>query len=97
MRSYLEKHRQLYGRIGAIIALIVAGVYLVVVPSEALEATGMQRLVLLYGHALCWILLSMTSYLWGMRKHKKLPEIFAYSALITYIIFISTLIVAKSI
>jgi len=96
MRSYLEKHRLLYGRIGAIIALIIAVIYLVVVPGEALESSGVQKLVLLYGHSLCWILLSMASYLWGVKKHKKLSEFFAYSALITYIIFISTLMITKS-
>ena len=64
MRSYLEKHRLLYGHIGAIIALIVAVIYFVVIPGEVLEASGMQKLVLLYGHSLCWVLLSIASYLW---------------------------------
>lgn len=44
MRSYLEKHRLLYGHIGAIIALIIAVIYLVVIPGEVLEASGMQKL-----------------------------------------------------
>jgi flagellar biogenesis protein FliO len=36
MRSYLEKYRLLYGHIGAIIALIIAVIYLVVIPGEVL-------------------------------------------------------------
>lgn len=96
MRSYLEKHRLLYGHIGAIIALIIAVIYFVVIPGEVLEASGMQKLVLLYGHSLCWVLLSIASYLWGMKKHRKLTALFAYSALITYIIFIGTLMITKS-
>ena len=95
MRSYLEKHRLLYGHIGAIIALIVAVIYLVVIPGEVLEASGIQKLVLLYGHSLCWVLLSIASYLWGIKKHRKLTAFFAYLAFITYIIFISTLLLTK--
>ena len=96
MRSHLEKHRLLYGHIGAIIALIVAAIYFVVIPDEVLEASGVQKQVLLNGHSLCWVLLSIASNLWGMKKHKKLTAFFAYSALITYIIFICTLMITKS-
>ena len=96
MRSYLEKYRLLYGHIGAIIALIIAVIYFVVIPGEALEASGIQKLVLLYGHSLCWVLLSIASYLWGMKKHRKLTAFFAYSAFITYILFISILMITKS-
>ena len=96
MRSCLEKRRLLYGHVGAIIALIIAVIYIVVIPGEVLKASGMQKLVLLYGHSLCWVLLSMASCLWGMKKHKKLTAFFAYSALITYIIFIGILMITKS-
>ena len=96
MRSYLEKHRLLYGHIGAIIALIIAAIYFAVIPGEVFEASGMQKLVLSYGRPLCWVLLSIASYLWGMKRHKKLTAFFAYSALITYIIFIGILMITKS-
>ena len=96
MRSYLEKHRLLYGYVGAIIALIIAAVYFVVIPGEVLEASGVQKQVLLYGHSLCWVLLSIASCLWGMKKHRKLMAFFAYSAFITYIIFIVILMITKS-
>ena len=96
MRSYLEKHRLLYGHIGALIALIIAVIYFVVIPGEVLEASGMQKLVLLYGHSLCWVLLSIASYLWGMKKYRKLTAFFAYSAFITYVIFIGILMITKS-
>ena len=76
MRSYLEKHRLLYGHIGAIIALIIAVIYLVVIPGEVLEVSGMQKLVLLYGHSLCWVLLSIAIYLWGHEKAQKVDGIF---------------------
>lgn len=96
MNSYLEKHRLLYGHIGAIIALISAAIYFVVIPGEVLGVSGMQKLVLLYRHSLCWVLLSIASYLWGMKKHRKLTAFFAYSAFITYVIFICTLMISKS-
>ena len=92
----MKKHRLLYGHIGAIIALIIAVIYLVVIPGEVLEVSGMQKLVLLYVHSLYWVLLSIASYLWGMKKHRKLTAFYAYSALITYIIFISILMITKS-
>ena len=94
MRSYIEKHRLLCGYVGAIIALIIAVIYFVVIPGEVLEASGMQKLVLLYGHSLCWVLLSIAIYLWGMKKHKKLTAFFAYAAFVTYIIFIGIVIIA---
>ena len=94
--SYLEKHRLLYGHIGAIIALIIAVIYIVVIPGEVLEASGIQKLVLIYGHSICWVLLSIASYLWGMKKHRKLTAFFAYSAFVTYIIFIGILMITKS-
>ena len=96
MRSYLEKYRLLYGHISAIIALIIAVIYFVVIPGEVLEASGIQKLVLLYGHSLCWVLLGIASYLWGMKKHRKLTAFFAYSAFITYVIFIGILLITKS-
>ena len=95
MRSYVEKHRLLYGHIGATIALTVAVIYLVVIPGETLEASGIQKLILLYGHSLCWVLLSIASYLWSMKKHRKLTAFFGYSAFVTYIIFIGTLLLTK--
>ena len=90
MRSHLEKHRLLYGHIGAIIALIVAAIYFVVIPDEVLEASGVQKQVLLNGHSLCWVLLSIASYLWGMKKHRKLTA-FLHMQHLLRILFLSAL------
>lgn len=95
MKNFLEKHRRPYGIFGAIAALVIAIIYLAVVPIEAPGDTGLQQLILRYGHSLCWILLGAASFLWGMKNGRRLSELFAYSALCVYVIFIATFMFAK--
>lgn len=93
MKSNLEKHRGLFGVVGGIIALIIAVIYLKVIPEEAATANGFQKMILIYGHSLCWILLSAASILWATIKKNKWSAILAYAALITYFIFMGTLLI----
>ena len=95
MKSYLEKHHKLFGIGGGIIAFVVAVIYLKVIPEEASSASGLQKIILSYGHSLCWILLSGASSLWAITGKNDLSKILAYMALGTYIIFMSTLLITK--
>lgn len=95
MNIGLVKYRKLYGCLGAILAAIIAGLYIAVIPDEASEATGIQKLILIYGHSTCWILLSATSLLWAFTKNKNSTKFLAYAALMSYIAFISTLLLTK--
>ena len=95
MKSYLKKHHRLFGTLGGIIAFIVAVIYLKVIPEEASSASGLQKIILTYGHPLCWILLSGASSLWAITAENKLSKILVYTALVVYIIFIGTLLLTK--
>ena len=95
MKSYLEKHHRLFGIGGGIIAFVVAVIYLKVIPEEASSASGLQKIILTYGHSLCWILLCGASIGWAVVKKNKWSKILAYTALVVYIIFISTLLLTK--
>lgn len=95
MKSYLEKHHRLFGIGGGIIAFVVAVIYLKVIPEEVSGASGLQKIILTYGHSLCWILLCGASILWAITVKNNLSKILAYMALGTYIIFMSTLLITK--
>ena len=95
MKSYLEKHRRFFGIVGGMIAFVVAIIYLKVIPEEASTVSGLQKIILIYGHSLCWILLSAASSLWAATEKDMLSKILAYTALVVYIIFISTLLLTK--
>lgn len=95
MKSYLEQHHRLFGVIGGVIALIVAVIYLKVTPVEVSIVEGYQHIILVYGHSVCWILLSVASILWAILKKNKWSEFLALAALLTYVIFLGTLLSIK--
>lgn len=84
------------GLLCAGLACMVAAVYIVIVPSEASDSSGLQKIILLYSHALCWIFLSGASVLWALRKGRKAPAYVAYAALAVYVLFMVTLLMAKN-
>lgn len=89
------KHRLFFGFAGAPVAFAVAVVYYFIVPEEVYRVSAFQKIILTYGHSLCWILLSLAILLWGMNKARKWSAFFAYTALGIYIVFISTLLIEK--
>lgn len=95
MRSHLEKHHRLFGIVGGVIAFVIAVIYLKVIPAEVSSASGLQKIILTYGHSLCWILLGGASSLWAITEKNDLSKILAYTALVVYVIFISTLLLTK--
>ena len=88
-------HHRLFGIVAGVIAFVIAVIYLKVIPAEVSSASGLQKIILIYGHSLCWILLSGASSLWAITAKSKLSKILACSALVVYIIFISTLLLTK--
>ena len=95
MKNYLEKHHKTFGGLGAIIAFVVAVIYLVVVPGGSADAGWLQEIILAYGHSLCWFLLSAASTLWAINKINRWSAPLAYTALIVYVIFMSTLLITE--
>ena len=88
-------HHRLFGIVGGVIAFVIAVIYLKVIPAEVSSASGLQKIILTYGHSLCWILLGGASSLWAITEKNDLSKILAYTALVVYIFFISTLLLTK--
>lgn len=96
MKGYLEKHHRTIGGIGAVSAFAVAVIYLVVVPAESSSTGWIQKIILLYGHSLCWLLLGAASLAWSVRGRNRWSAPLAYVALTVYIVFMGTLLFAKN-
>ena len=85
-------HRTLLATAATILALVLAIIYYVVVPPEAASTSGLQHIILRYGHSLCWILLAAASGLQVSKDRRKLSAYFAYAALAAYIAFFMAII-----
>lgn len=96
MKHYLEKHHRLLGLIGALIAFLLAVIYLEVTPEKSAYTGVVQGSIITYGHSLCWFLLCGASSLWAVMGKNKWSVFLAYAALIIYVIFIMILLVGKS-
>lgn len=88
MKSLITKHRRILGVVGGVAALGVAVVYAIVVPSEASSAGFFWKIVLLYGHSLCWLLLGAAGFVWAMNGPRRAVAGLAYAALAVYAVFI---------
>lgn len=94
MKEFVENNRRILGLIGALVALVVAVIYLKFTPEEAAQVGGFQKVILIYGHSVCWFLLSGAGVLRAISKNRS-SEILAYIALIAYAIFIATFLITK--
>ena len=95
MKNYLEKHHRVIGLAGSLVAFVVAVIYLVVVPEDLSKADWIQKTILLYGHSLCWLLLSGAGIMWSIKRKNRWSVFLAYAALAVYVIFMSTLLITK--
>ena len=95
MQSRVGKHQKNLGIVGALLALTIAAVYLGATPEAASRASGLQRIILLYGHATSWVFLSVMSVILGLRGSNKWSRAAAYAALISYAVFMSTLFLVR--
>ena len=87
-RAFLEKHRRVVGITGAVGATALAGLWLVVVPERAAEASGLRELPIRYGHCLCWGLLAIAAVLHSARAPRLYVEVAAWSGLAAYVGFL---------
>lgn len=87
-RALLEKHRRVVGITGALGAAALAGLWLVVVPDRAAEASGMRELTIRYGHSLCWALIAIAAALHTARAPRRSVDVAAWSGLATYAGFV---------
>ena len=94
MKNYVVKHRSITGIIGALIALIIAYIYMFIVPADTSPISAIQ-VVLRYAHSLCWVFLAIASLLWGFGASTKWYIFPAYAGLAMYVLFIATFILNK--
>jgi hypothetical protein len=92
LQSVAVKYQRILGVLLSVIALIVAVVFLQIIPDEASMVQGIQRFILVYGHSLCWVLLSIAAMLWGYLGQSPWVGRIAYLALAVYLLFLATLL-----
>lgn len=94
MKAHLLAHRAMYGILGTLLSISIAIIYYFVVPEISPQASTLTRLILTYGHSLCWLLLSIASLSFALKAPPKVTTAAAYAALITYAVFIITMYVS---
>lgn len=97
MKKFIEKRRKLFGFAGGLVAFGIAVIYLKVIPQETSAVSGLQKVILIYGHSACWFFLSIASILWALMKENKWSKTLAYLALAVYAVFICMLLVIRSV
>lgn len=95
MKNILQKHRKISSLLGASVTFLIAVIYFVVTPLEVASVEGIQKAILLYGHTICWILLSLAALVWGTKLETKWSKYLSYGALTVYVTFIATLLLVK--
>lgn len=93
----INKNKKSLAALGFIGSVIIAIIYLYVVPEQAKAANGILLFLIKYAHSICWVLLAGFFVLWGLNRNKRLQNILAYSALAFYASFmISLLLVGQA-
>ena len=92
--KFIQSHRRSVGLTGSMIAFIVAIIYLIVVPDQVNATGGLVRVVLLYAHSICWFLLMFASFLWAIDRRPRVVAGLGYAALVCYLLFMGTLVIA---
>ncbi len=87
------KYRYYLNCTGIVFAMIIAVMYLFIVPSEAEKASGFSLYVLRYAHSLCWVLIAVACMLFLIKN--KRAVYFLYGALAVYCLFVGTLLAVK--
>lgn len=89
MKEILEKHRGLFGVIGASGSIFIAFIYLLVDLEVSSNAGGIETFVLRYGHSICWFLLAGAVVAWVLHR-TRWSSMLGYAALAVYGAFILT-------
>ncbi len=79
-----------------IICLVIAFIYLIFFPKEAIRVSTSpaERVILRYAHALVWFLLAMAC-VFANYNHMAAVHFTAFSSLIVYLAFVTSLIRVK--
>ena len=92
MKNYLTRYHVAIGLVATVISLGVAIMYLFVVPIEVSGASGVQKIVLVYGHSFSWFLLSGASLVWVFQGTNRWSTVLLCLGLIVYAVFLITLV-----
>lgn len=87
IRDLVERHRRPVGLAAAAGCLVLAAVWLVVVPEKAVVSTGVQELALRYGHSACWAFLAGAATLYAFRAPRRATATVAGLAFAAYAVF----------
>ncbi len=87
VRDLVERHRRPVGLAAAACCLVLAAVWLVVVPEKVAVSTGVQALALRYGHATCWAFLAVAATLYAFGAPRRSTATAAGVAFAAYAVF----------
>lgn len=94
-KRFITTHRIAIGIGVFLLSLTIAVIYLFVVPEQAAQATGLTKLVLLYGHSLCWVFIAVATVVWMRQPTSVWVKRLAYAGLASYAIFMATLVLSS--
>jgi hypothetical protein len=92
MTPFFHRHERTITLLFACVAFAVSALYIWIVPFEASSVSGVTKLILMYGHSVCWSLLGFASLTWVLLKSKRFALACVYLALACYAVFIATLL-----
>jgi hypothetical protein len=95
MKHKLQKHRRLLSVIGVVISVGVGLFYLEITPDKVSSVSGLHKIILTYGHSVCWLLIGFACGLWGWARSVP-AKLMGYAALLAYAMFIAALLFARA-
>ena len=75
--------------------LMLAFVFAIVWPRQAVTTSGLRRLILRWGHALVWVLLGLAAFSTSLSGHTPIAAALALTSLAVYVVFLITLVTTK--
>lgn len=91
LRDRAARHHRTLGLAGAVAAVGMTAVWTVVVPDKADATTGLQSLVIRWGHPACWALLAGVGLSVALDAPRRVRDPLAWSALGSYGAFLLAL------
>ena len=86
--EWMRRRRRPLGAVGAVIAAGMSALWVVVVPDRVDTVTGVQEVVIRWGHPVCWALLAIVGILVAVAAPKRIRDVVAVLAAGSYAAFV---------
>lgn len=89
--EWADRYRRVIGIIAVSLCVTMTVLWIVVVPDQAHNSSGIRALLLRWGHSLCWFFLSIASGVWTLRGPRAVVSVLAWCGLASYVGFLAAL------